>query len=468
MTDAAKPGTPVPLGVSGPISHSLLRLALPILASHVLRLAYQWVDALWVRGLGVEATAAVTTSVFVMWWMYSANDVFAIGVVAYVSQLLGAGERQRAGVAASLALRGSLILGLVGSAIGILFASNIYGLMGSDPGTLEKGTSYLSIVLFGSPVFMIALTSEGIMRAAGDSRTPFFIDLVAIGLNILLDPILIYGFGPIPAFGVAGAAWATISTQGLAALAYLYLARRGHRAFPMARHAAGPAVKLSGVLRVGVPAAAIGILFSLVYIVFAGVAGRYGTASLAIVGIINRLEALEYMVSVAIGLAGAALVGQNLGANRPDRAVQVIRVGTRWVVIYSLILSVLMMAFPQFFLSLFTADPETIRVGSTYLRIVAWCFVFNGIEIVVAESILGSGHTVAISVIFTVFSLLRLPLAFLVPQLWDMGVLGIAWVISITCVARSLTIIAWASRGTWKRGLKSTLGADPASPVGEP
>jgi putative MATE family efflux protein len=466
MNDAARAAAP--LGVSGPISHSLLRLALPILASHVLRLAYQWVDALWVRGLGVEATAAVTTSVFVMWWMYSANDVFAIGVVAYVSQLLGAGDRQRAGVASYLALRGSLVLGLVGSAAGILFASKIYGLMGSDAGTLAQGTRYLSIVLLGSPVFLIALTSEGIMRAAGDSRTPFFVDLVAIGLNILLDPILIYGFGPIPAYGVAGAAWATISTQGLAAVVYLYLARRGHRAFPFARHATGSAIKLSGVLRVGLPAAAIGILFSAVYIIFASVAGRYGAASLAVVGIINRLEALEYMTSVAVGLAGAALVGQNLGAGQPDRAVRVIRVGTRWVAIYSLVLSVLMMAFPEFFLSLFTADPEAIRIGSDYLRIVAWCFVFNGIEIVVAESILGSGHTVAISIIFTVFSLVRIPLAFIVPQLWDLGVLGIAWVISITCVVRSLVILAWAARGTWKKGLKASISADPASPVGEP
>jgi putative MATE family efflux protein len=457
-----------PLGVNEPISRSLVRLAVPILASHILRLAYQWVDALWVRGLGVEATAAVTTSVFVMWWMYSANDVFAIGVVAYVSQLLGAGERERAGVAAYLALRGSLVLGLVGSSLGIFFASNIYGLMGSDPGTLAQGTRYLSVVLLGSPVFMIALTSEGVMRAAGDSRTPFFVDLVAIGLNIVLDPILIYGVGPIPAYGVAGAAWATVSTQGLAALAYLYLARRGHRAFPMARHGPGPAVKLSAVLRVGIPAASIGILFSAVYIVFASVAGRYGAASLAVVGIINRLEALEYMTSVAVGMAGAALVGQNLGAGKPERAVQVIRVGSRWVVIYSAILSVFMMAFPEFFLSLFTADPEAIRIGSTYLRIVAWCFVFNGVEIVVAESILGSGHTLAISIIFTVFSLLRLPLAFLVPNLWNLGILGIAWVISLTCVARSITILIWASRGTWKRGLKAAIGTEPATPVGEP
>ena len=444
-------------GLSEPIPSTLLRMLLPILASHALRIAYQWVDALWVRGLGVEATAAVTTSVFVMWWMYSLNDIFAIGVVAYVSQLLGAGERDRAGAAAFLAVRGTLFLGLIGSAMGMFFARDIFSLMTGEPGTLDAGTRYLSVVLAGSPMYLFVLTSEGVLRASGETRIPFLIDLFAIGINFALDPLLIYGFGVIPGFGVSGAAWATLIAQAIMAVSYIVLARRGHHAYPIRRTAPGPAVKLSGIFRVGLPAAFIGLLFSIVYIAFAASAGEYGPAALAVVGIVNRLEALEYLVAMAVGLAGAALVGQNLGARKPERAVQVIRLGTRWVVIYSAILSVFMMVFPEFFLSLFTSDPEALRLGVPYLRIVAWCFVFNGIEIVVAESILGSGHTVVISVIFGVFSLLRLPLAFIAPKLFGLEVLGIAWVIAITCVVRSLVIVAWAMRGTWKRGLHTAL-----------
>src|SRR5690242_716411 len=114
---AARARSPVSAGptrslAEGPVGRTLIRLALPILASQVLRLGYQWVDALWVRGLGVEATAAVTTSVFVMWSVYSLNDVVAIGVIAYVSQLLGAGDRARAGVAARRGLTASAVMGL--------------------------------------------------------------------------------------------------------------------------------------------------------------------------------------------------------------------------------------------------------------------------------------------------------------------------------------------------------------------
>src|SRR5580765_5552330 len=121
--------TAQPEGVTTPIPRALLRLALPVLASQLLRLAYQWVDALWVRGLGVHATGAVTTSLFVMWSMYSLNDIFAIGITAYVSQLLGSGERDRAGVAAYKGLRASALLGLIGTALGVFAAPQIFALM---------------------------------------------------------------------------------------------------------------------------------------------------------------------------------------------------------------------------------------------------------------------------------------------------------------------------------------------------
>src|SRR5262245_29356819 len=204
-----------PRGVTERIPAALFRLALPVLASQLLRLGYQWVDALWVRGLGVEATAAVTTSIFVMWAIYSLNDIFAIGVTAYTSQLLGAGDRRRAGVAAYQGLRASALMGLLGTVAGLFGARAVYGLIDQDPRMLETGASYLSIVLAGAPLPMVGLTCESIMRAAGDSRTPLAIDLCAVGLNAVLDPLLIYGWGPFPRLGVAGAAWATVLAQAV-------------------------------------------------------------------------------------------------------------------------------------------------------------------------------------------------------------------------------------------------------------
>ena len=443
--------------MTDPIPRALLRLALPVLASQALRIAFQWIDALWVRPLGVEATAAVVSSLFVMWWVYALNDVFAIGVVAYASQLHGAGERERAGVAAFKGIRASALLGLTGTVLGLTLAPRIYALMDPSPAMVAVGAPYLAVLLVGAPFPMMAFTCESVMRASGDTRTPLLVDLCAVTLNAVLAPLLIYGVGPFPALGVTGAGWATVIAQATMVAGYLVLAWRRHPALPLARRAPGPPIRIGGMARVGIPAAIIGMMFSVVYIAFARSAAQFGPASMAIVGIVNRIEAIQFMTAVALGTAGAALVGQNLGAGRPDRAVAVIWTGLRWILWVTVAVTVILTAWPQAFLQLFSRDPEVLRLGVPYVRILALCLVINGLEIVTAESILGSGHTRALSVLFTSFSLLRIPLAFLVPAWTGSGVLGIAWVITGTCVVRGLLILAWAARGTWKQGLRREL-----------
>lgn len=449
-----------------PVPRALLRLALPVLASQGLRLAYQWVDALWVRGLGVDATAAVTTSVFVVWCVYALNDVIAIGVTAYASQLLGAGERARAGVVAWRGLRASALLGVGCAVLAALGARSVFGLMDPAGTTHGSGASYLGIVLLGAPFLMTALTGESIMRAGGDTRTPLRLDLSAVLLNAALDPLLIYGVGPFPRLGVAGAAWATVIAQVVLGCSYLACALRGHPALPIARRAAGAPVRLSALARVGAPAAAIGLLFSVVYVAFVRAASPFGAAAVAVVGIANRIEALQFVMALSIGWAGAALLGQSLGAGHTARAEEVLRTGQRWGLVLSAVLAALYLAFPAFFLRLFSRDPEVLAVGVPYLRVLALGTVSVGVEIVTAETILGSGHTAMVSWIYTVFSLVRIPLASLVPAWTGGGVVSIAWLVTITCVLRAALMVVWAARGHWKRGLARELGVGLAPPAG--
>lgn len=464
---AASVSAPLPRGVTGPIPRELLRLALPVLASQFMRVAYQWVDALWVRGLGVNATAAVTTSVFVMWTVYSLQDVFGIGVAAYVSQLLGAGQRGRAGVVAYRGIRASGLMGLACALAGGLGARGIYVLMNAPPGVAENGGRYLSVVLGAAPLPMMALTCETLMRSAGDTRTPLLVTSCAVLLNAALAPLLIYGWAGFPRLGVAGAAWATVSAQALMVAAYATLAARRHPAFPLARRDPAGGVRATELARVGLPAALIGMMFSVVYIAFSRSAARFGAGSLAMVGIANRVEALQFVAAASLGIAGATLVGQNLGGGRPDRAVRTIRTGVGWNLWVSAAVTALMLAFPDGLIGLFTRDAEAHRIGVPYLRILASCMFFSGLETVVAESVLGSGHTLVLSWIFTGISLVRIPLAFWVPDAMRNGALGIAWVISVTCVVRSTLIVAWAARGSWRRGLGGQIRPG-VQPVVEP
>jgi len=439
------------------VSRELLRLAMPILGSLALRLAFQWVDALWVRGLGTRATAAITTSIFVTWFAYSLNDVFGIGISAYVSQLVGAGDRRRAGVAVWKGLLASGMMGLVVSAVGLFGAHAIFRVM--DPGgqVVGPGTAYLRVILGAAPLMLMSETCLATMRATGDSRTPLLVDLGAIGFNAALAPLLIYGIGPFPRLGIAGAAWATVSAQAVMLGTFTVLALRRHPSLPIARHAEGPPVRVAGMARVGAPAALIGLLFSVVYVAFTRSASAQGAAAVAIVGIGNRLEAIQFVMSLAIGLAGASLLGRSLGAGRPDRAAEVVRVGQRWSLSVSFILVALFLLAPRALLSWFSNDPAVWAIGVPYLRVLALTLPFTALEIATAEAVMGSGHTQALSWIYGTVSLARIPLAFLVPAWTHSGVIGIVWLITISCMVRTFAVLAWVARGTWKRGLAREL-----------
>jgi putative MATE family efflux protein len=455
----------LPASLSLPVPQALLRLALPILASQALRLAFQWVDALWVRGLGTSATAAITTSVFVMWCVLSLNDVFGMGISAYVSQLVGAGDRARAGVAAWKGIRASALMGLVGTALGLFGARAIFRLM--DPGgtVVEEGAAYLGVVLLAAPVYLAAETCESVLRAAGDTRTPFLVELGAVAFNALLAPLLIYGPGPFPALGIAGAAWATVGAHVVRLSCYAVLALRRYPSFPLARRAPGPPVRISGMARVGIPAAMIGLLFSAVYISFVRAASAWGAAAVAVVGIGNRLEAIEFVIAVSLGLAGASVLGQSLGAGRPERAAEVVRTAQRWAMALSFVLLVVFLAWPRQLLSWFSPDPAVWEIGVPYLRVLALTLPFTALEIATAEAVMGSGHTAVLSWIYTTVSLARIPLAFLVPRWTHSGALGIVWLITISCMVRTIAILLWVGRGTWKRGLASELHArEPGAP----
>lgn len=442
-----------------PVPRALLRLALPILASQALRLAFQWVDALWVRGLGTTATAAITTSVFVMWCVLSLNDVFGMGLSAYVSQLIGAGDRARAGAVAWQGIRASALMGLVGTLLGVFGARAIFRLMDTGGTIVADGAAYLGVVLAAAPLFMAAETCESVLRAAGDTRTPFLVELGAVALNAILAPLLIYGPGPFPRLGIAGAAWATVGAHAVRLSCYAVLAAKRHPSFPLARRAPGEPVRILGLARVGAPAALIGMLFSVVYVAFARSASMYGAASVAVVGIGNRLEAIQFVLALALGLAGASVLGQSLGAGRPERAAEVVRTAQRWALATSLVLSVVFLTLPRQLLSWFSPDPQVWAIGVPYLRVLAITLPFTAIEIATAEAVMGSGHTAALSWIYSLVSLARLPLAFLVPRWTHSGVLGIAWLITISCIVRTLAVLAWVARGTWRRGLASELRA---------
>lgn len=447
----------------GPLLGALVRLATPVVVMQLCHTLYHWVDVMWVGRLGAAATAAVTTSFFAVWSMWALADLGGVAVAATVSRHIGAGEPGKAAYGAAQAALLAATLGIVVSLFGGPLAEPLFHVLGAPAEVVAPAVTFLRIVLGGAVVSFLFVLGESTMRAAGDTRTPLVIVATSLGINAVLDPILIFGVGPLPAMGVAGAAAATVVSQFFAVAWFAVLAWRRHPALPFdfaALRRPAPRYALA-LARIGVPFSLIGILYSIVYLWMAHVAAPFGTAALAVLGIANRVESLTYLVAVGFGLACEALVGQNLGAGRADRAERAAWLSTGLMVGLGLVVSIPMWIVPEWLIGWFTADAEVIARGVPYLRILALCQAFTALEIVLNGAFSGAGDTLPPSTISVTVSLIRIPLAGAMAHGLGLGLEGIAWTITLTCIVRALIVAGWFRRGRWKTKALATASHAP-------
>jgi putative MATE family efflux protein len=449
----------------GPLLRALVRLATPVVVMQACHTAFHLVNVMWVGRLGASATAAVTTSFFLLWTLYAVADIAGVGVTATVSRHVGARQTPQAGYAAA---QGALLAALIGIAltiVGELTVRPLFALVGTAPDVRDLAVGYLRITLLGAVVSFLYVWAESTMRAAGDTRTPLIVIATSLGLNALLDPVFIFGLGPVPRMGVNGAALATVLSQLVAVAWFLVLAARRHPAFPLDFQALRRFDPRYGfaLARIGVPYALIGILFSFVYLYFAHVAARFGTPAVAVVGVGNRIESISYLVAAGFGLACEAIVGQNLGARRPDRAERAAWLSAALMAGFGGIVMIAMLAIPRVLLAVFTSDPDLIRIGVPYLRILALTQAFTGVELVMNGAFSGAGDTLPPMRISTTMSLLRIPLAWWFAVGLGMGIEGLAWMITITCAVRASILAWWFRRGAWKTKALATAQAAPAA-----
>ena len=273
--------------------------------------------------------------------------------------------------------------------------------------------------------------------------------------NIVLAPFLIFGIGPFPRMEVAGSAIATVVCQGGAVLVYAILLARRHPDLPIRTASLRKLdfVTIGSLVSVGAPYCAIGIVFSGVYLWYAHLASFFGEFAVAIIGIANRLESITYLTGDGFAVAASAFVGQNLGAGNKRRAEQG---AWRAVGIMSMIgaaIGLIMLVFPEPLLLIFTRDPEALRLGVPYVRILAICQVLTGVETSIGGGFAGAGDTLPPLAIHAAFAVLRFPLASWAVFGLGLGVYGIAWTMSITCVIRGIILTLWFRRGKWKENV---------------
>jgi putative MATE family efflux protein len=410
-------------------------------------------DAFWVGKLGATEMAAVTSSMFPIWTIYSILTIIPTGLVAIISRAVGAGQIDEVSRTGRQSLLFALQAGLACGVLGFITAPWLFGLMGTEEVVTRMGIAYLRIFFVGVIFFFINDTLSGIFRALGDTRAHLIFATVAITVNIFLDPLLIFGLGPFPKWGTSGASVATIFSAACGTGVALIMIRRGrlpHKLhFRLFEKLDWSLIKT--IVRIGFPPAISGITFSLVYVFLNRIVAEFGTVSIAALMIGHRMESLTYLTCFGFSMAASTMVGQNLGAGKPDRAARSAWGSVGITGLFALVIAIIFLVFPRQLSAFFISDENVIATAIHYLRILALSQVFMAADIVLTGAFAGAGNTVPPMAVSIPGSIARLPLAYYLAIVAGLGVDGIWWTLTITTWIKAVALSYWFLLGKWKK-----------------
>ena len=436
--------------VSGSIDRAILHLGAPAALAALLQAGFLVVDTFWLGKVGPVALAAASTAGFTMWLAQTLGEGMASGSGSVMARAVGGedhdGARRAAAAGQTLGVWGSAIV----SGVGLLSSYAAFAFMGTSAAVTAEGLRYMWVILAGMPLYFVFVWLSAAFRAVGDARTPLKLLAVAAVVNLVLDPLLIFGPGPLPALGVTGAACATFASWLVAsAWGWVLLARLGIRPAPF-DFLKPPMAETWQAFRVGLPLALEGALFSFIYILLTRVITSFGTPAVAALGVCHKLEVLNYFVCAGMGAAATTLVGQNLGAGDTRRAVR-----SAWRTLYLTCLpvgavTVLLAAFPEVAIGVFSGDPEVVTAGTTYVLLVSLSQLFMAAEVVLLGAFAGAQWTAVPAVTVVSLTAVRVPLAmWLVGRGW--GVEAVWFAIAATTVIKG-TILAALFGARYGRG----------------
>ncbi|WP_435183707.1 MATE family efflux transporter [Halobellus sp. EA9] len=458
---------------SGGIGKPLFFLSLPIVITNLLQTAYNLADTFWLGQYSTEALAAISFGFPMVFLLISLGMGLSVAGSVLVAQHVGAGEEEEAEYAASqtvsFATIGSVILG----AIGFLAVGPFIRFLGASPDVLPLATSYMQVIAAGLPFMFGFFVFIALMRGYGDTVTPMLVMFGSVVLNIALDPILIFGFDGNPLFGmlglqdlqatlfamtgytgsgITGAAVATIFSRALAFLVGIAVMVEGVRGVRIRPSQMRPDFTyLRRLLDIGIPASVEGTGRALSVNLLLIVVGMFPTTVVAAYGIGVRVFSVIFLPAIAVARGVETMTGQNIGAEKPDRAGLAADFAAKWTLVILTGVGLVTLLFTRPIVAIFTNDPEVIRVGADFLSYVAPTFGFIGVMRSYSGSFRGAGKTLvaaAISVIMLGF--IRIPVAYVASLSY--GSTGIWMAFPISNVAGALIAYAWYRRGSWRTG----------------
>ena len=425
----------------GRIMPNIIRLSLPIIGTSFIQMAYNLTDVIWLGRTGSATVTAVTTAGFFMWLLMSIFYCTKAGTETLVAQAVGRNDHDMAKKvfenALSFSLYGSIILNL----IVLIFSKPLLTFFTLEAEVMTQAFIYLRIVSFGMVFAVINPVLSSVYIGFGNSKTPFMVNSIGLFINIILDPILIFGMFFIPALGAKGAAIATVISNTF--VFFIFLKKLKSSNFVV------PGVKLFSpikgwvlkkILKIGIPVSIHQITFCIFSMCIGKIVSVYGTIPLGVQNVGMGIEALSWNTALGFSTALGSFTGQNYGALKFDR----IRKGYYIILLFSLSLGILatvaFVFFGQQIFSLFTTEQEMLVAGVLYLKILAISQVFMCLEITSAGGFYGLGKSKPPSITSVLFTGLRVPAAILVVYYTDYAYAGVWWCISISSVLKGIIV----------------------------
>ncbi|MAU15745.1 MAG: MATE family efflux transporter [Muricauda sp.] len=438
---------------SGSIRKAIFMLSIPMILEMLMESIFALVDIAYVSKVSVNAVATIGLTESVITLVYALAIGLSMAATAIVARRIGEKDSAGARIAAVQAIGLGIMISIVIGILGIFFAKDILALMGGEPDLIAEGYGYTQLMIGGNITVVLLFLINAIFRGAGDASIAMWTLVLSNGLNIILDPMFIFGFGPIPEFGVKGAAIATNIGRGTAVIFQLGILFFGWGKIKlMVKDLVLNLKVMVNLVKVSLGGIAQFLIGTSSWIFLMRIMSEFGSEVLAGYTIAIRVMMFTLMPSWGMSNAAATLVGQNLGAKKPDRAEQSVWKTGKYNAIFMGLVSLGYLFFAKTIISWFNTTPEVLKNGALCLQIIALGYVFYAYGMVVTQAFNGAGDTRTPTKINLIsFWFFQLPLAYILALVLGWGATGVFVSITLAEILIAVLAMIWFKKGKWKK-----------------